>query len=74
MNTTQSPEDLLNEQELCDWLRIKVPTVRKWRILGRGPVFQRIGTLVRYRRGDVQTWLDANTYSSTSSKADPVAA
>jgi predicted site-specific integrase-resolvase len=66
MDTKQSPDDLLNEQELCDWIRIKVITVRKWRIVGRGPLFQRIGTLVRYRRGDVQAWLDSNRHQSTA--------
>lgn len=75
MNIKPSPEDLLNEQEVCDWLRIKVATTRKWRLIGRGPKFQRLdGHLVRYRRGDVQAWLDANTYTSTTCRAEPVAA
>lgn len=72
----QSPEYLLNEQEVCDWLRISLATARKWRLIGRGPTFRKLdGThLVRYRRADVQAWLDGNTFVSTTRRAEPAAA
>jgi len=75
MDTKNSPDDLLNEQEVCAWLRITVATTRKWRLIGQGPRFQRLGGhLVRYRRADVQAWLDEHTYVSTTRKAEPAAA
>jgi Helix-turn-helix domain len=76
MNTTLSPDDLLTtEQVSSDMLddAVTPETLRKWRRIGRGPVFKKLGMNVRYRRGDVQAWLDANTYSSNYTRA-PVAA
>jgi predicted DNA-binding transcriptional regulator AlpA len=77
MNPTdpKSPEYLLNEQEVCDWLRISLFTARKWRLIGRGPAFRKLdGHLVRYRRAEVQAWLDGNTFVSTTRRAEPAAA
>ena len=39
---------------------------QKDRLSGRGPKFIRLGRLVRYRRRDVESWLDARTRTSTS--------
>jgi hypothetical protein len=50
---------LLTESELADILRISVAALRKWRVIGRGPQFIKIGPLVRYRAGDVQVWLES---------------
>lgn len=73
-NTQTSPDDMLNEQALCDWLGFTLAWARSCRLRGTGPKFIRIGTRVRYRRGDVQAWLDSQTYISTTRKAEPVAA
>ncbi|MFG6458732.1 helix-turn-helix transcriptional regulator [Roseateles sp. BYS96W] len=74
MNANQSPDDLIDEAELASWLKCKPAALRKWRLLGKGPQFKKAGHLVRYRRGDVQAWLDASTYTSTTCRAEPVAA
>ena len=39
---------------------IKVPlrTLDQWRYLGKGPRFIKVGRHVRYRRDDVDRWLD----------------
>ena len=39
---------------------------QKDRLSGRGPRFIRIGRLVRYRRSDLEAWLDAHARMSTS--------
>ena len=74
MDATQSPEDLLDEAYFCGWAVISPACARKWRLLGKGPKFIKVGNLVRYRRGDVQAWLDENTFVSTTRKAEPIAA
>lgn len=75
MDANQTPNDLIDENELCDWLRITTHTTRKWRLLGKGPKFHRLGGhLVRYSRAEVQAWLDANTYTSTTRRVDLAAA
>ena len=33
--------------------------VRRWRLLNQGPRFLKIGAAVRYRREDVDAWLDS---------------
>lgn len=71
----KSPEYLMNEQAFCDWVHISLATARKWRLIGRGPTFRKLdGNLVRYRRADVQAWLDRNTFVSTTRRAEPAAA
>lgn len=74
MDAKQVPDDFLDESQLCDWLGLTRAWARKKRLVGDGPKFIKFGNLVRYRRADVQAWLDANTYASTTRKADPVAA
>lgn len=74
MDAKQSPDDLLDETALCEWVGTTPAWARKNRLLGRGPKFIKLGHLVRYRRGDVQAWLDENTFVSTTRKAEPAAA
>jgi predicted DNA-binding transcriptional regulator AlpA len=49
---------LLNEHEVAQACAIRVATLRKWRMLKRGPRFLKIGSLVRYRPEDVTAWID----------------
>jgi predicted site-specific integrase-resolvase len=39
---------------------LKVPekTLTQWRYLGRGPAYSRVGKYVRYRRVDIEKWLE----------------
>lgn len=54
---------MLNEwmtpEELADHLRIPVSTVYAWRYKGTGPKGSRVGRHVRFRRSDVDAWLEA---------------
>ncbi len=52
-------ESLLTPQELANLLGIPVKTIYQWRTLSRGPRGIRVGKHLRYRRADVETWLDA---------------
>ncbi len=51
--------DILNEHQVADYLNISVASVRRWRLFHKGPKFLKIGAAVRYRRRDLETWLDA---------------
>jgi hypothetical protein len=46
-------------QEFAAWLGIPPATAQQWRWLGTGPRYKRFGKHVRYRRRDIETWLDA---------------
>ncbi len=55
-------EDLLTEREVAALLNLRPATLTKWRSLGRGPIFRRLGRgarpAVRYLRGDVLSYRD----------------
>ena len=48
---------LLDEAALAKRLNRAPPTLKRWRVRGEGPVFLRIGKLVRYSSIDVDEWL-----------------
>ncbi|MEZ0359881.1 helix-turn-helix transcriptional regulator [Mycobacterium sp. SA01] len=50
--------DLLTLAELCQKLSITESTAYYWRQTGKGPKGARIGKTLRYRRADVEAWLD----------------
>lgn len=39
------------------WLGANEKTLANWRCAGSGPPYLKVGGLVRYRRGDVDTWI-----------------
>jgi hypothetical protein len=40
---------------------IPEPTMRQWRWLGRGPRYVHVGRAVRYRKSDLDAWVEART-------------
>jgi len=57
---------LLTVQEVAAILRCSVSSLNKWRLLGRGPRFVRVGSRVRYVPSDVIAYVREQTRSSTS--------
>jgi excisionase family DNA binding protein len=51
--------EVLNEKQVAAYLNISVATVRRWRLFRKGPRFVKIGSSVRYKRGDVEAWLNS---------------
>jgi excisionase family DNA binding protein len=49
---------LLRPDELASLLGIPLATIYRWRSRGDGPCGIRVGRHVRYRRDDVERWLD----------------
>ncbi len=52
-------ESLLDEHAVAQWYGISVATVRRWRWLGIGPTYLKIGASVRYRHTDVEGYLQS---------------
>jgi predicted DNA-binding transcriptional regulator AlpA len=50
---------LLGERDVARLMSVSVASVRRWRLLGQGPKFLKIGASVRYSPEDVETWLDS---------------
>ena len=51
-------ESVLNETQVAEMLGVSLACVRRWRLLGEGPRYRKIGPLVRYRLGDVTQWFE----------------
>jgi len=52
--------DLLDEGALSLRLGVSRSTLQMWRYASRGPRYLKIGRLVRYRRVDVEAFLNAS--------------
>ena len=50
-------EPLWTPQEVADYLRVPLKTLRDWRLKGTGPTGFRVGQHVRYRRAAVLRWV-----------------
>lgn len=52
--------DLLSESEAAEFLQVATGTLSVWRSTGRYVLpFVKIGSKIRYRRADLQTWLES---------------
>jgi excisionase family DNA binding protein len=59
--STIMKDALLDTEEAAEYMRVPAGTLRQWRYLGRGPAYVHVGRAVRYREGDLDAWLEANT-------------
>ena len=50
--------DLLTTEQVAVWCTVSPATLKLWRMNGRGPAFVKLGRLVRYRRADVEQWIE----------------
>lgn len=58
--------ELFNTREAADFLKVSTKTMERWRAEGGGPKYCKYGRVVLYRRGEIESWLTANTFGSTS--------
>lgn len=52
--------EMLNEKQAAQYLGCSVGMMRKWRLLGNGPAFSKLGRLVRYSEADLAAFVEAN--------------
>ena len=57
---------LLDEGEAAAFLRVQRKTLSAWRVRGTGPVFRKIGRLVKYLRSDLEDYILNQARQSTS--------
>jgi excisionase family DNA binding protein len=60
-------EELLTTRELAAELGKPYRTLDQWRWRGLGPAYIKFGNTIRYRRSDVEAWLDSRTHQPTES-------
>jgi excisionase family DNA binding protein len=59
--------NLMTEQEVSKRLNVSVASLRRWRLLRRGPAFVKVGSLVRYSPEDLEAWLASLPTGGTAS-------
>jgi predicted DNA-binding transcriptional regulator AlpA len=50
--------EMMTEHDVAAFLKMSVASVRRWRLFRTGPKFLKVGSAVRYRRRDVESWVD----------------
>ena len=60
--------DILNTIEAARYLGLSKPTLERFRTLGGGPKYAKLGSSVRYRKADLDAWLESRLVRSTSQR------
>ena len=47
----------MTENEVSKRLNVILASLRRWRLTNRGPVYLKVGSLVRYSQEDLEAWL-----------------
>ncbi len=64
---------LINEHEAADYIGHSVRALQNWRVRGGGPKFVKIShRSIRYRRCDLNKWIESRLVRSTSEVANDV--
>ncbi len=67
LNSVQTrTEGMFDTKGAADFLQLSWHTLNDWRSKGRGPRFVKLGGAVRYRRQDLEDWLDSRVYCNTT--------
>lgn len=52
-------------KQAAEFLQVKKTTLEQWRWHGKGPQFCKVGRCVRYRRADLEAFLEGRVFAST---------
>jgi len=63
--------NLMTEHEVSKRLHVSVASLRRWRLLNRGPQFLKVGSLVRYQPEEVDAWLASLPTGGTATTVRP---
>lgn len=58
--------DILTTAEAAKYVRLSQPTLERFRLTGAGAEYLKLGGAVRYRRCDLDAWLETRRVRSTS--------
>ena len=56
--------EVMTTIEAAEYVGLKKPTMERFRFLGQGPAYCKLGGAVRYRKRDLDEWLDSRLVSS----------
>lgn len=58
--------DIMTTAEAAEYVRLSQPTLERFRLTGSGAEFLKLGGAVRYRKADLDAWLESRRVRSTS--------
>ena len=62
-----APDELMTPEQVAAALLLSIRTLAAWRSSGRNPLaWIKVGGRVRYRRSDVDAWLESQSRTSTA--------
>jgi excisionase family DNA binding protein len=63
--------NLMTEDQVSKRLNVSVASLRRWRLLNRGPQFVKVGSLVRYQPEELDAWLASLPTGGTATTVRP---
>lgn len=60
------PHQILDTRDAADFLGLSPHTLERWRWSGNGPRFLKMGKAVRYRRADLENYIERAARQNTS--------
>jgi hypothetical protein len=61
-----SGSEMFTTPEAAAYVKMAVQTLERFRLTGDGPMFAKLGGSVRYRRCDLDAWIESRLVRSTS--------
>lgn len=58
--------DIFNTRDAAGYVRLAKTTLERFRLTGEGPQYCKLGGAVRYRKVDLDAWLESRRVRSTS--------
>jgi excisionase family DNA binding protein len=69
MATASVSSELLTRQQAAEFLGVRPQTLSVWKLTGRYALPAiKVGSKLRYRRSDLERWLDSRTIGTTPAK------
>lgn len=65
-SVSSAEPDLLTTTEAAPHVRLSPRTLEKYRVLGGGPRYKKLGARVFYTSTDLKDWLNSRTFEMTS--------
>jgi len=62
----------LTEKDVAEQIKVSLASLRRWRLLQRGPRFIKVGALVRYRPEDLEQWMAALPTGGTAPQRENI--
>jgi excisionase family DNA binding protein len=60
--------DIMTTAEAARYVRLGRPTLERLRVSGKGPIYVKLGRSVRYRKADLDAWLESRATRSTAAE------